>query len=100
MVFLSTGRPLADFSNHPQLDGKMWMIFPTDLKCRVYVSLSNPLWLIISNTVRHTNYGRTSKIHGIPVHEISCPYTVQQDLALLVPGTRYQVPSVVDEVLH
>ena len=46
-------------NNHPQLEGKMWTIFPTDLKCRVYVSLSNPLWLIISNTVRHTNYVRT-----------------------------------------
>ena len=96
MVFLSTGRPLADFSNHPQMDGKMWMIFPTDLKCRVYVSLSSPLWLIISNTVRHTNYVRTSNIHGIPVQEILCPYTT----GFSATGTWYQVPSVVDEVLH
>lgn len=29
-------------NNHPQLEGKMWTIFPTDLKCRVHASLSSP----------------------------------------------------------
>ena len=77
-----------NFRSQPQLDGKMWMIFPTNLKCRIYVSLSSPQCLIISNTVRNTNYVCTSKIDGIPVHEILCPYTT----GFSATGTWYQVP--------
>ena len=38
-------------NNHPQLEGKMWTIFPTDLKCQAYASLS--VVLIIANLLCH-----------------------------------------------
>ena len=43
-----------------------------------------------------TFYIRTSNIHGIPVHKILSPYTT----GFSATGSWYQVPSVVDEVLH